>query len=119
MDILVSATFIQFFVAFNIRFPLSRFTIVRLVHDLHLPTRRLTVLEYSPDRQHTAHAPFLSHEELQLMRQRVELDRKDYVPDHLDRVRFFSYLSDVTLWLYALLAMFANMYVFFLIASVY
>ena len=53
------------------------------------------------------------------MRQRVELDRKDYIPDHLDRVRFFSYLSDVTLWLYALLAMCANMYVFFLITSVY
>ncbi|KAL5511770.1 hypothetical protein ACEPAH_4988 [Sanghuangporus vaninii] len=65
-----------------------------------------------PDRKHSAHGPFLSHEELQLMRQRVELDRKDYVPDHLDKAKFTSYLSDVSLWLYALLALCANIVVY-------
>lgn len=71
----------------------------------------LYVFVGSPDKKHTAHEPLLARDEIHLMRQRIEIDRRDYVPDTLEKAKLYKYLTDMNLWAYALLALCANMYV--------
>lgn len=62
----------------------------------------------SPDKASAAHAPFLNRDEVHLMRQRVELDRRDYVPDSLTGAKMRAYLLDLKLWSFGVLAICAT-----------
>lgn len=64
---------------------------------------RLTI--YSPDQPKVRVESILSEDEINLMRQRVELDRRDYVPDNLTGAKLRQYLSDGTIWVYGFLSM--------------
>ena len=52
----------------------------------------------SPDRPSATHAPTFSRDGVHLMRQRVERDRRDYVPDPLTSAKVRAYLLDLKLW---------------------
>ena len=59
----------------------------------------------SPDQSKTRAERVLTEEEVNLMRQRIEFDRRDYIPDTLTGDKLRHYLSDVTLWAYGFLSM--------------
>lgn len=59
----------------------------------------------SPDQSKSRAERVLTEEEVNMMRQRIEFDRRDYIPDTLTGYKLRHYLSDVTLWAYGFLSM--------------
>ncbi|KAI5124299.1 hypothetical protein M0805_008907 [Coniferiporia weirii] len=80
-----------------------------LLSGLELVAKILHTLKQSCHyRPRNAFEKIFSEDEIGLVRQRIELDRGDYMPDALDETKLHMYLADLKLWAYGFLMLSAT-----------